>query len=417
MKILHISHRHHIVGGSDSVFFATTCLLQSAGHQVVPFCLADPANEPSQWASYFPRGARTSPPLARDVLRYVWNSSARSNLNRLIADHGPFDVAHLHIYHGKHTASILQVLRRHQIPAVQTLHEYKLACPVYTMERQGRVCDTCVTHSTLNALRHRCHSGSFALSLAAFVEFHASRAIGDVRLINRFLCVSDFQRQMLIRAGLPANKLFVLRNFVDPPKASSAGQGDYLLYIGRIERLKGLETLINVARARSRRLIIAGTGSWQDAVERQISTAPNITFAGFVAGQALHHLIANARAVVVPSQWFENCPMSILEAKAMGRPVVAADIGGIPELVREGQDGFLFSPGDEMSLRQAFERLDRANWHQLSENAGADARARFSAAKHLDELLAHYRAAMKTGASAEPRRPLSPPDRCGPNPV
>ncbi len=403
MRVLQISHRHHIAGGSDAVFFATRRLLREAGHEVIPFCMADPQNRPSHWERFFPAGADTASARLHDTIRYFYNSQARRNLNALLDHLGHVDVAHLHIYHGKQTPAILSVLRNRAIPVVHTLHEYKLACPVYTLERDGRPCLNCVRGSVLNVLRHRCKDGSLLRSGVMLAEMASARLLGDVRLVDRFICVSDFQRQIMRRAGLPAERLVTLHNFVEPGIAEPGHDG-YLLYFGRIERLKGIETLVRAATRAGTRLLIAGAGSWSDRLRSLTDATDHIDYLGFRQGDALARLVARARAVVVPSQWYENCPMSVLEAKAAGRPVIGADIGGIPELVRDGIDGFLFEAGNVASLEAAFRRLAAADHETLSRNALADVKARFSPARHLQDLMRIYEdtCPRTTGAHLQP---------------
>jgi glycosyltransferase involved in cell wall biosynthesis len=401
MRILQIGHNWRVVGGSDAALLATTRLLEQAGHEVIPFCLSHPDNLPSEHAPFFPRGADTARPRLRDLPRYFWNREAAARLGRLLDAAGPVDVAHLHIYHGKHTPAILPVLRARAIPIVQTLHEYKLACPVYTMQRGGRPCTLCLDGSTLNALRHRCKEGSALKSALMLAEFHLSRLLGDVRLIERFICVSDFQRRVMERAGLPAEKLVTLHNFGLPESPEpAAGHEGYLLHFGRIERLKGLPALLDAVENTRWRLLIAGEGGWREALMRRIAGMENVEYLGFVGGDALRRLVARARAVVVPSQWPENCPMNILEAKALGRPVVAARIGGIPELVRDGIDGLLFRPGDVEDLRRALAENERLGFSQLSRQARRDWEERFSPQAHLRRLLAIYAAARAKPARA-----------------
>ena len=391
MRILQISHNHHIVGGSDRVFFETSALLARAGHNVIPFCLSSPKDIPTPWSTYFPKGAATAHPRARDTARYFYNLEARRCLERLLDDVGQIDVAHLHIYHGKLTPAILSVLRSRGIPIVQTLHEYKLACPVYTMQRHGMNCQTCVEGTVLSSIRHRCKDGSLVKSTVMAAEMMLSRMLGDVRLIDGFICVSDFQRDIMIRTGLPAAKLTTAHNFVAPTAGPTLpGHEDYLLYMGRIERLKGVPTLLEAAAKTGQRLVIAGEGSWQSDLAAQIGNHPNVTYLGFQDGAALAKLVALSKAVVVPSEWYENCPMSVLEAKAAGRPVVAAKIGGIPELVRDNIDGFLFRPGEVEDLCNALKRLDAASHENLCANAVADAARRFSAKSHLSALMQIY---------------------------
>jgi len=327
-----------------------------------------------------------------DVLRYFHNASAKSALEDFLEARGSFDVAHLHIYYGRLTTAILEPLRERGIPIVQSVHDYKLACPIHSMLRDGQNCEDCVTGSTLNLLRHRC-KGSLASSAVIFGEYHASKLLGAVRKIDRFICVSEFQRSVFTRAGVPEAQLVTLHNFVDPqqlqPKAETR-RDDYLLYFGRIERLKGVPTLIDVARRTGVPLRIAGTGTWSDAMQAEIADLPNVEYLGFTSGEPLRQLVAQARAVIVPSECYDICPMSVLEAKAVGTPVVGARIGGIPELIRDGEDGFLFESGDGEDLGRALEALKSANIDELSFAARDDVTKRFSPAVHLAALLDIY---------------------------
>lgn len=392
MKILQINNNHRIIGGSDTVYFNTGELLQEEGHEVGWFAGADPEDLPCRDAQYFAPAIDMRAPGLLDLPRYMCNVAAARALAHMLSERGRFDVAHLHIYYGRLTASILDPLRAKGVPIVQSLHEYKLACPVYTMERDGQVCDDCVTGSTVNLLRHRC-KGSLLRSALAFAEFHSSRFQGDVSKIDRFICVSDFQRKTLARAGIPETKMVTLHNFVDASRLStdvSSQREDYLLYFGRIEKLKGLPTLIEAVHQTGQRLRIAGNGSWLAEMKAKIADLPNIEYLGFLSGDPLRRQVAGARGIVVPSEWNENCPMSVLEAKALGTPVVAARIGGIPELVRDGEDGFLFDPGDSTDLSRALEALDGASITAFSAAARADAEARFSPRAHLVALMDIY---------------------------
>lgn len=393
MRLLYANNHHQVRGGSDSVYFNTIALIEGAGHEGVAFAARDDHDILSPQAAYFPDAANGSARRPADFCRFLYNREARQAITRLIAERGPFDIAHLHIYYGRLTPAILGPLRRARVPIVQTLHEYKLACPVYTMERGGNTCDACVSGSTLNLLRYRCKDSSFLHSAAMLAEFWTSRLQGDIRHINRFICVSDFQLDVMRRAGLPDTRLRRLHNFVDTERfrlVQSEQRKDYLLYFGRIERLKGLPTLLRAVKATGHLLHIAGTGTWEPELHAAVASHGNISHLGFVSGAALDKLIAEARAVIVPSQWFENCPMSVLEAKAAGTPVVGARIGGIPELIRDGVDGLLFEPGDPNSLAMALTRLDSLDVTAMGRAARADAETRFSPAVHLAGLLEIY---------------------------
>lgn len=391
MRILQISHNHHIVGGSDAVYFATSDLLRQAGHEVIPFCIANPRNLASEWGGYFPAGVDTGRAPLRGSIRFFFNAEARGNLTRLLDNVGPVDVAHLHIYHGKQTPAILPVLKARGIRIVQSLHEYKLACPVYTLQRNGKPCELCVQGSSLNSIRHRCKDNSALRSFVMAAEQMTSRMLGDVRLVDQFICVSEFQRRIMERTGIPGSKLTTLYNFVDTSAfRADSGHDGYLLYFGRIEELKGVPTLIEAVRRTGQRLLIAGDGAWRSEMLRRIEGLNNVEYLGFQSGPLLQQLIARSRAVIVPSEWNENCPMSVLEAKALGRPIIGARIGGIPELIRDRVDGFLFEPGNCTDLVATLNAMERADHAQLSQNARMDAEARFSRDRHLAALTSLY---------------------------
>lgn len=393
MKVLQINNHHRIIGGSDMVYFNTSQLLARHGHEVVPFASRSNADLYSDTSDYFPRGLQTEQMRPRDLPRYLYNIGARRALSRLVDRMGQFDVAHLHIYYGRLTSSILPELKHRGIPTVQSLHEYKLACPIYTMERNGQTCEACIEGSTLNLLRHRCKSGSLLHSAVALTEHWISRLGGDVRLIDRFICISDFQLNLMRRAGIPAEKLRRIHNFVEPSAAHVAAPGEkesYLLYFGRIEALKGVSTLIEAVKRTGQELRIAGAGNWEPQMREAIEGFSNIRHLGFVSGAPLKELIARAKAVIVPSEWYEPFGMTVIEAKAAGTPVVGARIGGIPELLRDEVDGLLFTPGDPDALATALRRLDEMDLEAAGAAARADVLARFSPEAHLAALLATY---------------------------
>ncbi|MEM7722602.1 MAG: glycosyltransferase [Pseudomonadota bacterium] len=404
MRVLHINNVHHVRGGSDVVYFKTGDLLTAAGHDCTYFASAHPANRAAATASYFPKAVENAQPRRTEAHRFLFNASARAALTRLIAEQGPFDIAHLHIYHGRLTAAILEPLRRAGIPVVQTLHEYKPACPVYTMERDGQVCEACLVHGPTQVLRHRCKDGSLDRSLAMLAEYWAARLLGDRRGIDRFICVSAFQRDIMRRAGLPEQKLRLLHNFVAPappmPQETADPQRPYLLYAGRIDRLKGVPMLIEAVKRTGDRLVLAGDGPWSTQMAEAITDYPAISAMGFLQPDALQTLVAGARAVVVPSVWYENCPLSVLEAKALGVPVIAARIGGVPELVRDGVDGLLFRAGDVADLQRALAVFATSDRDTMSAAAKDDATARFAPDVHLPRLLSIYDEARGARAQA-----------------
>lgn len=391
MKCLQVNSFHHVRGGSDQVYFKTSDLLRSRGNTVANFAARDDKDDPHPDARFYP-AAQVGDRRLRDLPNYIYSSVAKTKVQEFLTHHGRFDVAHLHIYYGRLTTSILNPLRENCGAVVQTLHEYKLACPIYTMERDGKPCEVCVTDGPFNAVRYKCKNGSRAASAAMYAEFRISRALGDVSKIDKMICVSDFQRSVLERAGIPEAKLVTLHNFVDTADirtAKPAEKKSYFLYFGRIEKLKGIKTLVAAAKSCGAEVVIAGDGQWVGDLTAQID-GTNIRYVGFQQGEALATLVREARAVVVPSEWYENCPMSVLEAKAAGTPVIGARIGGIPELIQDGIDGMLFPAGDVSALAQAMEKVANSDIIDWGQAARRDVETRFSADQHYDRLLGIY---------------------------
>lgn len=357
--ILNVSQNYHVRGGSDRYFFTLAELLRKHGHQVVPFTAASPNNEPSEWENYFPRGADFEHPGAGDLLRFLYSHDAVKSIRQLLKD-TDINLAHFHIYYGKLTASILEVLKRDGIPLIQTLHEYKLTCPVYSHLSNDQICEACEGKHFWRALPKRCNRGSLARTALSVTESYISKMLGAVKKFDHFISVSHFLRKKMISHGMPEDKISTVHNFVDVSDITpNFSEGDYILYFGRVHRSKGILTLIEAAvPLTDLPIYIVGDGEAMSEVQQIIEQngCKHIHLLGFKQGDELRELIRNSICTVLPSEWYENCPMSVLESYAYGKPVIGADIGGIPELIVDGVDGFLVPSGEPETLR------DRLLW-------------------------------------------------------
>ena len=357
--ILNVSQNYHVRGGSDRYFFTLAELLQKHGHRVVPFTAASPNNESSEWENYFPRGADFEHPGAGDLLRFLYSHDAVKSIRQLLKD-TDLDLAHFHIYYGKLTASILEVLKRDGIPLIQTLHEYKLTCPVYSHLSNDEICEACEGKHFWRALPKRCNRGSLARTALSVTESYISRMLGAVKKFDHFISVSHFLRKKMISHGIPEDKISTVHNFVDVSDITpNFSEGDYILYFGRVHRSKGILTLIEAAVPLTDvPIYIVGDGEAIPEVQQIIEKngCKHIHLLGFKQGDELRELIQNSICTVLPSEWYENCPMSVLESYAYGKPVIGADIGGIPELIVDGVDGCLVPSGEQEPLR------DRLLW-------------------------------------------------------
>ena len=331
-----------------------------------------------------------------DIPGFIHSRQAGMQLRRLIEQVRP-DVVHLHIYYGQITASIFSVLKEYGIPVVQTLHEYKLLCPVATMVRDGRLCEACAGGKFWKSVWHRCNRGRMARSLVTAVESYASDMLGARNSVDHFIAVSDFVRGKMIAHGIPERRISTVHNFVrDEVFADNMNVGQYFLYFGRIEKIKGLETLIRAMAALPEvDLYIVGSGDAQKEMEQLAADlcVVNVRFLGFRTGQVLRELIAGAICVVVPSEWHETFGLVLLESYAQCRPVIASRMGGMTEVVSDGEDGLLFDAGNVQQLSAAL--LWMATHRRQAAamgKAGQDkVRRIFSAEKHYQDVMQVYR--------------------------
>ncbi|MEM8557120.1 MAG: glycosyltransferase family 4 protein [Bacteroidota bacterium] len=355
-RVLNVGHHYRVAGGSDRYMLVLEALLEERGHEVIPFAAAHPDNQPTPWARFFPTGVDPEGRRPSDFARFFYSREAAQALASLLKEARP-DLAHLHIYYGHLTTSILAEFRKAGVPVVQTLHDYKLACPVYSFLSNGTPCEACGGHQFWKALPRRCNRGSLARTVASVAEAYIARATGDLRHIDHFITVCDFQRSKLLSYGLGTGKMSTVHNFVDAAAFTpGTAPGDYALYFGRLEALKGVHTLIEAAaRVPELPLLVVGDGKERAALEARVAElgADHIRFLGFQRGARLHDLIRESRVCLQPSECYELCPMSTLEAMAFARPLIGSDIGGIPELVAEGQTGLLVPPGDTDALSAA----------------------------------------------------------------
>ncbi len=369
LTILNVSQNHYVRGGSDRYFFTMAEILQKHGHNVIPFTAANPKNEPSEWDQYFPRAADFEKPGPIDLLRFIYSRNAAESIQRLLKNTN-VDIAHFHIYYGKLTASILGGLKKAGIPLIQTLHEYKITCPVYSHLSNDEICEACAGKHFWRALPKKCNRNSLARTALSVAESYVSRSLGSVDKFDHFISVSHFLRKKMIQYGMPEDKISTVHNFTDVSNFTpNFSVGEYVLYFGRVHKSKGIFTLIEAAAPLKQvPLYIVGDGEAMPEVKQIIEQngCEHIHLLGFKRGEELQELILNSICTVLPSEWYENCPMSVLESYAYGKPVIGADIGGIPELIVDKVDGFLVPSGEHEPLR------DRLLWMSKHKTEAAE---------------------------------------------
>ncbi|MDM7926307.1 MAG: glycosyltransferase [bacterium] len=408
MKVLLSDKYYFVRGGAERYFFDLKAVLEANGHTVIPFSMRHPDNFPTPYDRYFvdriefdARGpAQKARVGLQSIGRIFWSTQAADRLGRLVRDTRP-DIAHLHMIDHQISPSILPVLRRAGVPVVQTVHTYKLVCPTYRLYHMGRnrVCEKCLGGFYCRALAERCHKDSFwaTLLLAAETSFHKAGRFYE-RGIDRFLVPSRFMGRKLEEGGIRPDRIRHLPYTIDlSAYRPSFRAGRYGLYMGRLSAEKGIKTLLRAAAAGFEwPLVIAGEGPQRAELEAFASERglTRVRFAGRLDGEKLRNTIDGAGFVVVPSEWHENSPLVVYESFAMGKPVIGAAMGGIPELISDGVDGALFPAGDAEALARRLSEFARRGPAGLSVMGRASRRKAerlFSPEPHYRELSGIYR--------------------------
>jgi glycosyltransferase involved in cell wall biosynthesis len=286
-------------------------------------------------------------------LSAVWSAEAVDRVRWLVNDWGA-EVVHFHNLFPLLSPAAIRAVGSNRTGVVMTLHNYRLMCLPASLLRREQPCEDCVGHLPWRGVVHRCYRGSSLASAALATSLAAHRGFGTFERVNRFLAVSDFVIDKHIKAGFSADRLQLARQFAWPTTPRK-GPGDYFLYLGRLAQNKGAATLMEAWKGRSERLLIVGDGPQMDHL-RSIAPA-SVEFRGLVPGEEVPELLRGARALLVPSLVYDAAPRAVAEAYAAGVPVLASRIGGLPEIVRDGESGMLLSPGDPDKWAAAVERL------------------------------------------------------------
>lgn len=375
MKVLLIDVYNFNKGGAETVCFNTGKMLEEHGHKVVYFTLKWKNNNPSPYSKYFPESKETRRgPLrqVKNMINYFYHFEATQKIEQLIVDEKP-DIAHIHLMWGQITPSIFPVLKKYNIPILFTVHDYRIVCPAYTFRNgKGQICEECQGKHFYKCFINTCTKGSKLMSVVMATEQYFRNAFfNPVKNIDGFIYVSNFAKNIQEKY-MPAVKNvpnIVLYNFSTSIAEQSKKMpvDKYFLFFGRLSYEKGVKTLLKAfEKLPDYKLRIVGTGPLEAELKlmKQTRKIDNVEFCGYKTGKELSDLVVGAYFVIVPSEWYENNPMTIIEAYSVGTPVIGARIGGIPEIVVDSNTGFQFESGNAGDLR---EKVDLANSLSASE--------------------------------------------------
>ena len=362
--------------------------------KVIDFSMEDPRNFHSDYASYFVSNIdyHTSQDLwsrLKEAAKFIHSSEAVDKLERLVENEKP-DIAHLHNIYHQLTPSIISVLKRNGVKVVLTLHDGKLICPSYLMLARGKICTVCTGHSFWKPLVTNC-VGSRGQELLLMLEAYWHKWMGSYEHVDIFLSPSRFLAK-LISQRVPEEKIRVLHNgiYLDTYSPGSNDDG-YALYLGRLSKEKGIETLLKAHSKLGNEigLKVAGSGPLERELRQRYQHAE---FLGYQTGEEVKKTVATSTFVVVPSECYENCPMVVLEAMAMGKPVIGSRMGGIPEQIDDGRTGLLFEMANADELTEKMRLL--AENPEMRKKMGVAARKKveeeYSLGAHCTKLMKIY---------------------------
>ena len=390
MRIL-LSNKIYSRGGGASIYTLNLEeLLRDKGHEVAFFAMEHPLALDSKWSNYFPSevNLKSTASKLRFIPRCLGDRETASKFKSILAVFKP-DVVHLNNIHSQLSPVIAEIAHKQGCRVVWTLHDYKLLCPRYDCLRNGKQpCEACF-YDKCNVLRHKCMKNSLPSSVIAYCEALKWNRERLEACTDAFICPSLFMESKMKQGGFDARKLHHLCNFINVSKCEGERHDkhdDYYCYIGRLSHEKGVKTLTEVASLLPYRLIVVGDGP----LSGELTGSSNIEYAGSKDWEGVKSIVSHARFLVIPSEWYENNPLSVIEALSLGTPVLGARIGGIPELLEEGKNGLCFESGDKLSLARQIEKMFTLHFDYGT--IAAAAQERFSAENYYTRIMDIYKA-------------------------
>lgn len=361
MKIAQVNKFFYYKGGADRVCLDEVQMLEAAGHEVSHFSMKHEKNLPSPYEQFFIEHIDfTKEKSVKKAAHYIWSEEARKKMTAFLQEAQP-DVIHMHNIAHQLTPSILWAARKAGVPVVQTLHDYKLICPNYRLYTKGSVCEQCKYKKYWNAVANKCAQDSTASSVIAAAEMMAHKWVlrSYERGIKKYIAPSQFMRDKVIEWGIPEDSVIYIPNAIETPeKDDSMQRKKQVVFVSRLVKEKGIHVVLDAAaQLQEGKIIVIGDGPDKENMENRIKKEgiENVEMMGFQNHETIYRVMQESQAVIMPSLWYENAPMVVQEAFALGVPMLVSRIGGLPELVEEGVNGYIHEPGDAEGLAKNIE--------------------------------------------------------------
>lgn len=405
MRILLVNYRYFISGGPEKYMFNIKKMLEDNGHEVVPFSIHSNKNVETEYSKYFvePIGSRdaiyfeeckkTPKVIWQMLTRSIYSVEVEKAIRKEIAEVKP-DLVYIIHFVNKLSPSVIRGAKKMGMPVVLRLSDYFLLCPRFDFMYEKKPCEECLHKGYRTCIQRRCVKDSLFASLVRVLSMKIHMLLNIYKDVDAFITPSEFLKNKLIENGFDGSKINCIPTFT--ASKSEVGEpriGEYGLYFGRITEEKGVETVVKAFEKMPERCVkIMGDDTTEEAKRliryTEDNNLKNIEFVGFKSGVELEEIIKGARYTLIPSIWYDNLPNTALESFQYSKPVIASNIGSLPELVEDGVNGFLFDP---YSPEELIDRICRLDDVELVQRMGANSRKRlekkFAPSAHYDALL------------------------------
>ena len=400
MKVLLVNKFHYRKGGSETYYFTLAEALKARGHEVVFFAMQDEKNLPCDQEQYFVSNASVNGGIKSKLnmlLHMTYSKEAYAKMKKLLQAEQP-DLVILNLVHKQITLSIIDAIKEHdsKLPIFWTMHDLIAVCPSYTMrDGSGNICEKCLEGNYTHCVKNKCIKGSMPMSILSQYEAEYIRKRKWYDKVDLFICPSEFYRKKLVEGNFTSSPIVTMRNPLPMDTAfecRSENEG-YILYFGRLSPEKGVKTLIEAAKLCGCHLVILGTGPQEEELKAIAEHCDNIEFKGFQTGEALRNYVKNSKCVILPSEWYENGPYSAMEAMALGKPLIVSNMGGLPELVEDGVNGFVYEKTAEALAErvQKLQDLPEEAYSKMVQCSLEKAKTMFCAETYVEKLEAHFK--------------------------
>lgn len=392
-RVLIVNKFYYNRGGDCVCAINLEKLLKTKGHQVAVFAMQYDENLTSEYSSYFAPEVSFSGGISSKLnaaKRIFGLGDIKVQFAKILNDFKP-DIVHLNNIHSYISPVVAKMAKDFGAKVVWTLHDYKLLCPSYACLRNGKPCELCFNDKH-HILKHKCMKGSTVASLLAHLEAKWWNKAKLEKYTDAFICPSQFMQSRMQLGGF--GKLNVVCNFIDPVKLDRFKniqevdkRDNYYVYVGRLSTEKGVATLLKAAKQLPYTLKIVGGGPLKDELMIQYADCKNIEFLGHQDAETVAQLFSKAKFSIAPSECYENNPLSVIESLCAGTPVIGANIGGIPELIKDN-NGLTYNSGDADSLNQAIDSAWSKVWDYNS--IKQESLSAFSPDEHYAKIMSIY---------------------------